>query len=251
VSTLIVFDIDGTLLRSVAPHQAAFHGALRDCGLAEIDSAWGGYTHHTDSWIFREVFRRNHGRVPAEEETLRFAGRLHERFAAAVEREAVAELPGAAAFLHALSTSPEYRVAYATGGMREVTTVKLAGLTPPGVCDPVATASEHTFREHILREAIEQSRQGADGGGFDRVIAVGDGPWDVRAAVTAGIQFIGIGESTAPFGAWFPRTHLFASFDDVDLDRDYTLAPPPGEVVPAAGAGEGFTARPRRCACWN
>jgi phosphoglycolate phosphatase-like HAD superfamily hydrolase len=249
VSTLIVFDIDGTLLRSVAAHQAAFHGALRDCGLAEIDAAWGGYTHHTDSWIFREVFRRNHGRVPAEDETQKFATHLHERYAAAVAREAPEPLPGAAAFLRALGASPEHRVAYATGGMREVTAVKLAGLAPSGTAGPVATASEHTFREHILREAIEQSA--ADGAAFDRVIAVGDGPWDVRAAVTAGLEFIGIGDSPAPFGAWFPRSHLFASFDDVDLDRDYTLAPPPGQVVAVPDDGRLFTAHPRRCPCWN
>lgn len=70
------------LLRSATPHQAAFLGALRDCGLAEIDSAWGGCIHHTDSWIFREVFRHNTGRVPDEAETQRFADRLHERFLA-------------------------------------------------------------------------------------------------------------------------------------------------------------------------
>lgn len=243
MSTLFVFDIDGTLLRSVAPHQTAFLGALRDCGLAEIDSAWGGYTHHTDSWIFREVFRHNTGRLPDAAETAEFADRLCARFVAGTEREGVAQIPGAAAFLRTLAGSDDYAVAYATGGMREVTAVKLA---PFEVGGPVATASDHTFREHVVREAVHRA-----GTGFDRVVAVGDGPWDVRAAVATGSQFIGIGGSAAPFGAWFPRTHLFASFDEVDPSADFTLLPPAGQVAAEPDAGTVFTAGPALCGCWG
>lgn len=94
MTTLIVFDIDGTLLRSVPAHVAAFVAALRESGLTEIDSNWGGYTHHTDSWIFREVFRRNTGRLPGEAETKRFSGLLHEHFTAATAREGVEQTPG-------------------------------------------------------------------------------------------------------------------------------------------------------------
>ncbi|SDI16857.1 Phosphoglycolate phosphatase, HAD superfamily [Actinokineospora alba] len=242
MSTLIVFDIDGTLLRSVAPHQEAFIGALRDSGLDDIDSAWGGYAHHTDSWIFREVFRRNTGALPTEAQTQFFSDRLHERFVAGTERDGVAQIPGAAAFLRKLAESPEYTVAFATGGMREVTAVKLAPLDAVG---PVATASEHTFREHVVREAIHQA-----GGPFDRVVAVGDGPWDVRAAVATGSQFIGIGETVAPFGDWFPTTHLFTSFDDVDPAADFTLTPPPGQVTADPDTDDIFAARPLACRCW-
>lgn len=243
MSTLIVFDIDGTLLRSVAPHQAAFLGALRDSGLAEIDSAWGGYAHRTDSWIFREVFRHNLGRLPDDAETWRFAGQLRERFMAAVGRDGVEEVPGAAAFLRALASSGDYTVAFATGGLREVTEPKLAAL---GAVGPVATASDHTFREHLLREAIHQA-----GDGFERVVCVGDGPWDVRAAVAIGSQFIGIGESTAPFGEWFPGTHLFSSFEEIDPAADFTLNPPAGQVAGEPGEDMAFTACPAPCRCWN
>lgn len=83
------------------------------------------------------------------------------------------------------------------------------------------------------------------GTGFDRVISVGDGPWDLRAAIATGSQFIGIGESTAPFGAWFPRTHLFASLDDIDPTTDFTVAPPAGQVA-EPDADKAFTARPPR-----
>ncbi|GAA3274082.1 HAD family hydrolase [Streptomyces lavendulae] len=247
MTTLIVFDIDGTLLRSVPAHVAAFVGALRDSGLTEIDSDWGGYTHHTDSWIFREVFRSNTGRLPDEAETKRFSGLLHERFTAATAREGVEQTPGAAAFLRALEADPGYAVAFATGAMREVTEAKLA---PLAVTGPVVTANEHAFREHLVREAVHRSAERA-GAAFDRVVCVGDGPWDVRAAVATGSQFIGIGASPEPFGDWFPRTHLFTSFDDIDPAADFTLLPPAGRVAGEPDADRVFAPRPASCPCWN
>ncbi|GAA0317435.1 HAD family hydrolase [Streptomyces polychromogenes] len=249
MTTLIVFDIDGTLLRSVAPHQSAFGAALRDFGLTDVDSAWGGYTHHTDSWIFREVFRRNTGRLPGEAERERFAGLLHEHFLAAVADGGVEEIPGAAAFLRALEADDAYAVAFATGGLREVTAAKLAPLGG-GSAGPVSTASEHTFREHLVREAVHRAAERA-GGGFERVVCVGDGPWDVRAAVATGAEFIGIGPDTTPFGDWFPRTHLFGSFDEVDPAADFTLVPPAGRVAAEPDADKEFTARPAPCPCWD
>lgn len=212
-------------------------------GLTDIDTAWGGYAHHTDSRIFREVFRRNTGRLPSKDETCRFAGRLHERFVATVERDGIEETPGASALLRRLAQAPEYAVAFATGGMREVTAAKLALL---GASGPVSTATEHTFREHVVLEAMQQA-----GGGFDRTVCVGDGPWDVRAALHTSSQFVGIGHSTAPFGDWFLPTHLFASFDDVDLTADFTLYPPAGNIARVPEAGAAFTAQPAWCGCWN
>ena len=125
-----------------------------------------------------------------------------------------------------------------TGGMREVTAVKLALLQASG---PVATASDHTFREHLVLEAIY--RAGED---FDRVVCVGDGPWDLRAAVATGSQFLGIGVSTEPFGPWYPRANLFASFQDIDPAADFSLALPPGHVEAEADTDGTFTARPVR-----
>ncbi|MFD3873089.1 HAD family hydrolase [Streptomyces sp. NPDC058623] len=243
MTTLIVFDIDGTLLHSVAAHQAAFLGALGDSGLTEIDARWSGYRHHTDSWIFREVFRANEGRFPDAAQTQRFADLLHERFVAATAADGVEQLPGAAAFLHRLAEDDAYEVAFATGGMREVTAAKLA---PLGASGPVSTASEHTYREHLVREAVHRA-----GGDFERVVCVGDGPWDLRAAVATGSQFIGMGGSSAPFGDWFPATHLFGSFDDVDPARDFTLSPPPGAVAAEPDADTPFAAGPAGCGCWH
>ncbi|MEU8774290.1 HAD family hydrolase [Streptomyces sp. NPDC048606] len=247
MTTLIVFDIDGTLLRSVAAHQAAFVAALHDSGLTDFDTAWAGYTHHTDSWIHREVFRRQWGRLPDAAESRRFADHLHARFLAATPAGGIEPIPGATGFLRALASDGDYATAFATGALREVTTAKVAAL---GAVGPVVTGSDHTFRAHLVREAVRRASDRA-GGAFDRVVCVGDGPWDVRAALDTGSEFIGIGTDTAPFGDWFPRNRLFASFDDVDPAADFTLTPPPGRTVAEPDADKAFAAGPAACPCWT
>jgi phosphoglycolate phosphatase-like HAD superfamily hydrolase len=244
--TLIIFDIDGTLLDSVTTHQAAFRAALGACGLTDVNDDWGGYAHHTDSWIFREAFRSVRGRSPNSEETAAFAAHLHREFAAGVVRERPAEIPGAARFLRALADAEDITAVYATGGMREATLLKLAMLLPDVGRAQLATASEHTFREHIVREALNRA-----GGSYERIIAVGDGRWDLRAACAIGAEFIGVGPSTAPFGDWFPRTHLASSFDGVDLRRDYSLTPPTGAIGRIPDADAAFAAHPKNCVCWH
>lgn len=113
MSTLFVFDIDGTLLYSATPHRQAFFGPLRGCSFDEVDADCGGYVHHTDSWIFREVFRRNRGRLPEDAETHWFVDRLHAKFLATAERDAIEHVSGAASFLRGLDASDGYTVAFA------------------------------------------------------------------------------------------------------------------------------------------
>ncbi|WP_028933182.1 HAD family hydrolase [Pseudonocardia spinosispora] len=248
MTTLVVFDIDGTLLNSVEQHHQAFEDALADLELTAPGSGWGEYTHHTDSWIFRELFRRDRGRTPTRLETDRFARALLDRYTAITATAPPPEIQGASTFLAALDDSADHRIAYATGGMREVAVRKLATVAPSDDSAVVATASEHTFREHVVRDAID--RAGGDRAP-KRIIAVGDGTWDVRAAVALDIEFIGIGDSPQVFGPWFPRTHLAASFDEIDLTRSYTLRPPSGSVPPEPGRDTRFVGDSGDCPCWD
>lgn len=250
--TLIVFDIDGTLLHSVAPHQAAFVDALDAVGLTRPDTNWGGYRHLTDSWIYREVFRAHRGRAPEPEEFAEFDRRFEELFEARIGGGRLAALDGAPNFVRRLFDEPGVAVVFATGGLRGVTETKLrsAGLEVPA--GSIATASEHTYREHVVREAVHRATASRPtDAGFDRIIAFGDGPWDVRAALALGFEFVGVGESGRAFGPWFPSTHLIARYEQVDLRRDYTLTPPSQAVPPAPGSDGDFTAGPGACACWS
>lgn len=63
MTVLVVLDIDGTLLQTVALHQKSYREALQSSALSD-DLDLNGFLHHTDSWIFYEVFRRDRGRAP-------------------------------------------------------------------------------------------------------------------------------------------------------------------------------------------
>ena len=113
--TLVIFDIDGTLIESFALDTAAFVDAFRDVfGFDDICEDWASYPHVTDIGILTEVFMLRHDRAPSPEEIAsvqaRYVALLSERVTAAGLRP----LPGAAAMLSRLSASSEYAVAYAS-----------------------------------------------------------------------------------------------------------------------------------------
>lgn len=246
-----MFDIDGTLLHSVAAHQAAFLEALWAVGLTRPDTDWGGYRHHTDSWIYREVFHDHLGRAPEPEEFAEFDRRLAELFEARIAGAPLAALDGAFDFVRRLGDEPDLAVVFATGGLRAVTEMKLRSVGLDVPAGGVATASDHTYREHVVLEAVHRAAASRDPAqSFDRIIAFGDGPWDVRAALVFGFEFVGVGESGRAFGPWFPPTHLISRYEQVDLRRDYTLTPP-AEAGPPVPEADDFTAAPGVCGCWS
>jgi hypothetical protein len=53
---------------------------------------------------------------------------------------------------------------------------------------PLASCDDDISREAILRRGIELA-----GGSDDIIVSFGDAPWDVRAAATLQLPFIGIG----------------------------------------------------------
>jgi phosphoglycolate phosphatase-like HAD superfamily hydrolase len=60
---------------------------------------------------------------------------------------------------------------------------------------PWATADDALDRANILRAAIERARQKYEEA-FEKVVYVGDGVWDVRAAKALGIGFLGLAADT-------------------------------------------------------
>lgn len=55
-TSIVVFDIDGSLTDSVAPHQVAFEAALCSYPFPALRTEWASYKHHSDSAIFREAW---------------------------------------------------------------------------------------------------------------------------------------------------------------------------------------------------
>ena len=190
---LIVFDIDGTLLHSIATHKLAMAQAMAASDLVHRDPEWSNYLNHTDSGVFYEAYERSFGKPPSAVECRDFEALFQTCYDRARAAETDLEIPGAVALLRQLEASGAWLMAYATGSYRGPAEDKLRLL---GVASPscvLVTASEFRTRKDIVAEAVRQRLAGLEHEHHGRMISVGDGPWDARTAADLGMQFIGVG----------------------------------------------------------
>lgn len=192
--TLVVFDLDGTLLDSNAVDEECFRAAFRSCfGDVPVASDWNVYGEVTDAGIARAVLGEAFGPQGLEERVLRhrdaFCELLEGRLAATGP---LRPIPGARELLATLRPGTEWALAVATGGWGRSARRKLlaAGLSLDGAA--FASSDDDPVRARIVQHAI--SRATADRGeAFGRVVAVGDGVWDVVAAAELELPFVGVG----------------------------------------------------------
>lgn len=190
---LAVFDIDGTLLNNLMVEDQCFASALGVVlRLREFDTDWASYEHVSDIGIAVEAYRREFGRDPSTAEldaaSAHFVAQLR-----TAQRDTGALVPmlGASALLEAL-TADGWAVALATGAWRRAAEYKLEASGLPVAQYPLATSEDGPARVDIIRHACAQARERAGVGAFARTVSVGDGVWDVRAARTLGLPFVGV-----------------------------------------------------------
>jgi phosphoglycolate phosphatase-like HAD superfamily hydrolase len=205
---LVIFDIDGTLTDTEHVDEHSIIGALEDVLHVDgLSTDWSTYRTSTDGGIVDEVIERVRGHVDdSVRETVmdRFYALLEDFYTTSPDlfrpmKGAQTILPD----LHARGTA----VALATGSWRDSALFKLrvAGIEHVGV--PMATSDDSVHRDRIIMKAVERAMQSYSRRTFERVIYVGDGVWDARAARVLDLPFIGIGtddkaERLRNEGAW-------------------------------------------------
>ena len=189
--TFVLFDVDGTLVDSIALENTCFQAAVAGhLGVEAIDTDWSSYRHTTDPGVFIEIYQRHVGRLPTTPEVNSFQDLLIHKLVAAIagNRSRCGPIPGAASFITALKEAPEFGIGIATGAWQRSATVKLeaAGINIDGL--PFASGDDAIDRFSIFSKALARSF-----GSFDRIVLVGDGVWDVRTAQMLGAAFVGVG----------------------------------------------------------
>lgn len=222
MQTLLLFDIDGTLVAG-GPAKAAFQD-----GLVEVFGTAGPIEDHefsgkTDPQIARELLVRaglDHDAID------RGMGRLWEIYLRELERRLPAEpmtvLPGVGPLLEALGGEPEVALGLVTGNIRQGARLKLTSAGLPD-WDVGGFGSDHEVRNHLPGIAIQRAREmwGVDFPAH-RVVVVGDTPRDVECGRFHGTRTVGVAtgrfgvEALAAAGADAVLAHF------ADLDR--TLA---------------------------
>jgi phosphoglycolate phosphatase-like HAD superfamily hydrolase len=194
VNRLAIFDIDGTLTDTNGVDDDCYRAAVADA--LDIDPGvydWAKAAHITDAGIFQWVAGELGRPAPSSAETDRAIATLGEQLAAVCEREPhrFAEIAGARAALSAMQAEG-WCVAVATGcwGVSARLKLRAAGIEVPG--EVVACADDAIARADIVQLAQRRAERHYDRT-FDRVVSLGDGPWDVRAAIELNMPFIGMG----------------------------------------------------------
>lgn len=196
----VIFDIDGTLIRSTHVDDGCFAAAVdRVLGIAGIDTDWANYQHSTDDGLIVEIARRCGGFDPSPQQiddTKReFFDQLR-RAVAARAQSPCTPVEGVGPMLEALRARAGWRVGISSGTSEQAARIKLAaaGLSLDGL---PATFSHRCPRTEVpaSRAAIiaaTREKLRAPGDAAARAVYVGDGLWDLRAARELAIGFVGV-----------------------------------------------------------
>jgi phosphoglycolate phosphatase-like HAD superfamily hydrolase len=196
----VVFDVDGTLLQSVAVDAELYARAFAETfGVPLPSTNWSDYANATDRGIAEEA-------VTLLSLPTAGIGELRRRFVELIGTvERIEQTAGAARLLDELRAR-KFLVAIATGGWSAAARRKLDTARLDVAALPLVGSDDHARREDIVAVALAQL--GGDGG----AVYIGDGPWDLAASRALGIGFIGVDrESHGRFGARSVR-----DFSDVE-----------------------------------
>jgi len=178
-NSLYIFDIDGTLTDSIPTY----------IGLTDIDTDYDNYLHHTDRYALAYNYQRNFGKQITDE--------LCQQVDILLEKELqkhppAVEIKGAQKTLRALQKN-DIPFAYGTGAFPKATAIKMNQAKLPLITEVLATSMHSETREGFVKHAITKAQKYYNQIDFARIIAVGDGLWDLKAAKNLGIEFIGVG----------------------------------------------------------
>lgn len=192
---LVVFDIDGTLTLGDGLGTRCFFSAFDEAfGVVEIPRRLEAYRESTDVGIAREALSAAWGRPPTEVELDELKAVYLRRLEQEVGRlpGAYRPVPGADRAVARLLAGGDWAVALATGNWRRAAHLKLSSAVIPFGELKGGFSEDGDSRAAVLRAALSQAGHEADPGRFERVVYVGDQPWDLAAATAAGVDFIGV-----------------------------------------------------------
>lgn len=196
----VVFDVDGTLLRSFGVDGELYTAAVRGVlGSVQIRRTWGDYRNVTDSGILSEILEEN-GIAADPMLTSAVEQYFVDCVARHIERHGpFEEMPRAREFVLSLLASNDHAVAYATGGWCRSALLKLRSAAFPVDGLPIAGSDVLIERTAIMQHALRQLP-----GHFDSVTYYGDGKWDKAASEQLGWHFVPVGEALGGISAFEP-----------------------------------------------
>jgi phosphoglycolate phosphatase-like HAD superfamily hydrolase len=212
--TLVLFDIDGTLVRG-GPAKVAFETAMLETyGTAgAVDSF--DFSGKTDPQIARELLTDAGLEDAAVDAGLaelwdRYIG----EFEAHIGENPMTLLPGVAGLIEALDAEPGVALGLVTGNIIRGARVKLGSVGLDGCFTVGGYGSDHEIRERLPAIALERAFE-AWGVRFpaESAVIVGDTPRDVECGKHQGTRTVAVATGRIP-REWLETTGADAVFDD-------------------------------------
>lgn len=190
IRRVAVFDIDGTLTDTNAVDDECFlKAAGQVLGLELGATDWSQAPHVTDAALLEWLCERHRNR-PMRADEIDSARRV---FFDLLTNELARNPKRFRAIAGAEDVFPRllalgWEVAVATGGWEASARLKLSAIGVDHVPLAMASSSDAHTRAEIVSLAVARLGSSAQG----RVVSVGDGVWDVRAAVELEVPFVGV-----------------------------------------------------------
>jgi phosphoglycolate phosphatase-like HAD superfamily hydrolase len=212
--TLILFDIDGTLVRG-GPAKIAFNTAMLETyGTAGAVESYD-FSGKTDPQIARELLSDtglDDGVIEAGLDALwdRYIEELESRMGANPMRL----LPGVASLIEALDSEPDVAIGLVTGNIIRGARLKLGSVGLAQCFEVGAYGSDHGVREHLPAIALQRAFE-AWGVRFapESAVIVGDTPRDVECGKYEGTRTVAVATGRIS-RAQLETTGADAIFDD-------------------------------------
>lgn len=185
--TLLLFDIDGTLVRTRAGRRAFNRAFEQMYGLKDA-AASVPMAGRTDPLIFTEICHA-YGLDPSTFAAwkLTFLAELADRLNA----EPGVILPGVEALLEAVTSGPEWMTALGTGNVEEGARLKLAAHNLNRFFSTGGFGGDGATRDEVIAQGIRKA-EAIHGRPFKRVLVIGDTPLDIACGKANGCLTVGV-----------------------------------------------------------
>jgi len=215
---VILWDIDGTLIRSGGAGEQAWLKALKE--LHGIDASmhgisWAGQTDPYISTLFFQKFQ-----IPGTQENItRFLEKYVDHLPGELERSKGKVLPGILEILRHIDASGEVEQGLLTGNLVRGAQYKLGHFGLWKYFRIGGFADGHFERAGIAREALKKARE-RWGGAVEpeEILVIGDTPFDIDCGRAIGARTAGVGTGYCDWDALEARRpdYLFRDLGNVE-----------------------------------
>lgn len=194
--TLLLFDIDGTLVNGFGAGRAAVEAAYQDVIGHSINSDGLPFSGKTDPQIVREMLAQDDRAGASDRDALaaRVLERYAERLGDAIPQHRLEALPGTRSLLERLAARPgDVLLALLTGNLERTARLKLDAAGLNHFFDFGAFSSDDPDRDLLVPIAARraEARTGHEISGTD-IVVIGDTPRDVACGQTHGTRTVGV-----------------------------------------------------------